>query len=400
MERWKLNLYMLWMSQIVSLMSLNFGVPFLSFYIQDLGVVNPDSIKIYVSLLSMGPSVATAVSAPLWGMAADRYGRKLMLLRAMLFASIMLAGMGMVTNVNQLVVLRVVQGLTTGTMAAATAFVAAGTPAEHLSYALGVITSANFIGLSLGPVIGGFLAEFTSYRTSFYIGGILMFIDFIIVMLLVKEDATVKPAAVKIKTKQSGLAFIMNPFILSILILLILLRISRTVFSPYLSLYVQEMLGGAKGSVVITGLINGAVALMTAISCFMAGRLGDRVNKAALLRILLITGLFVSVVILFTNSLWTFAIAYSLFFLIFGGMEPIAVSISTENTPVEKRGMLFGIQSTVGAIGAMLAPVMAGMVALEFSVQAILYLMPITLIPGLIMIFVMKMRPSAAGEGS
>ena len=48
MERWKSNLYTIWLTQIISLMSFNFGVPFMSYYMQDLGVTNPSDVKMYV----------------------------------------------------------------------------------------------------------------------------------------------------------------------------------------------------------------------------------------------------------------------------------------------------------------------------------------------------------------
>lgn len=116
MERWKINLYTVWFSQVVSLMSFGFGMPFLPFYIQELGVTDPDRIKLYSGILSAAPAITMAVMAPIWGMAADRWGKKLMLLRAMLFASVVIGGMGFATSPQQLVALRFIQGVFTGTI--------------------------------------------------------------------------------------------------------------------------------------------------------------------------------------------------------------------------------------------------------------------------------------------
>ena len=46
-------------------------------------------------------------------------------------------------------------GIFTGTVTASYALVAAGTPDNKLSYALGVIASSNFIGSSIGPLWEG-----------------------------------------------------------------------------------------------------------------------------------------------------------------------------------------------------------------------------------------------------
>ncbi|HHW31840.1 MAG TPA: multidrug efflux MFS transporter [Clostridiaceae bacterium] len=67
MGRWKINLYAIWSSRIISQLSLSFGIPFLLFYIQKHGVVDPDKIKLYTGIPGMTPSLTSAVMAPLWG---------------------------------------------------------------------------------------------------------------------------------------------------------------------------------------------------------------------------------------------------------------------------------------------------------------------------------------------
>ena len=51
MERWKLNLLILWVTQIISLTSFGLGLPFIPFYIQELGVTDPNQVKLYTGLL-------------------------------------------------------------------------------------------------------------------------------------------------------------------------------------------------------------------------------------------------------------------------------------------------------------------------------------------------------------
>ena len=61
------------------------------------------------------------LASPFWGALADRYGRKLMVERSMFGGAIILLMMAFVTNAEQLVFLRAIQGLITGTIAAANA---------------------------------------------------------------------------------------------------------------------------------------------------------------------------------------------------------------------------------------------------------------------------------------
>lgn len=188
MERWKINLYTLWVTQVIALMSFGFGLPFLPFYIQELGIVDPAQISFYTGLASTIPAATMVISAPIWGLMADRYGRKLMLMRAMFAAIFIIGAMGLVTNIGQLLVLRALQGIFTGTITASMAFVSANTPETKMSSALGFMTSSNFIGYSIGPVMGGIMAENLGYRFCFLSGGALMIVSMLLVGFLVKED--------------------------------------------------------------------------------------------------------------------------------------------------------------------------------------------------------------------
>ena len=399
MEKWKINLYTVWFSQILSMMSFSFGIPFIPFYIQELGVVQPDSLNIYTGLLSMAPAVTMAIMAPIWGLAADKWGRKLMLLRAMLCASVIIGLMGAVSDVNQLVVLRFVQGVFTGTVTASAALVVSATPSNRLTYVLGFMSSSTFIGASAGPIIGGFLAEMVGYRASFLIGGILMLLDFVLVLVLVKEVKAPKPV---LESKKSGKTPAFSFFsltILSVLFIILVIRVSRAVFSPYLPLYVQELRSAGGGVVKITGLINGVTGLATALAGLTLSRLGDRYDKTKLLIVFFAASIAASIVVpVVAGNLWLFTAAYGIFFFLVGGMEPILISISAEKTPAERHGVLFGIQGTVGNIGFAISPMLGSAISLGYSLRTILLLVPFTLVPGLLALFFLRKGVRKAPE--
>ena len=84
-------------------------------------------------------AISLAIFAPLWGSLSDRLGRKRMLQRAMFGCVITLGAMGLVSNVRQLLLLRILQGVVTGTVAAAYTLVAAGTPLTLAAIAAGVL---------------------------------------------------------------------------------------------------------------------------------------------------------------------------------------------------------------------------------------------------------------------
>ncbi|MDN5300416.1 MAG: transporter, family, multidrug resistance protein [Clostridiales bacterium] len=374
MERWKSNLYTLWVSQVVSLMSFGFGLPFIPFYIQTLGVTDPVALKFFSGVLSAAPAITMAVMAPIWGMLSDRYGRKIMIQRATFAATFLLILMGCVQNVWQLVFLRLLQGVFTGTIVASSAFVASNTPDENMSFALGFLSSSTFVGYSFGPLIGGVVAEFYGYRVSFFVGAVLMFLGFLIVTLKLVEDKNSfgQVSTNKADGKKGKMTAILTQTIVMLLIMLFLQRIMRTVFSPFLPLYIQEQLNSLEGASSTTGILNGVIGLVTALSAIVISRLGDLYDKIKIIQILMIFAL-VDVVVLNTLSgWWGFVIPYTLLFFIIGGIEPLMTSMSAQQVTSDKRGLLFGIQGLIGSLGWLVSPTLGTWISIKFGIFHVL----------------------------
>lgn len=95
----------------------------------------------------------------------------------------------------------------------------------------------------------------------------------------------------------------------------------------------QEVRAGIGGAAKYTGIIGGVTGLMTALSGLTLSRLGDRYDKMSLLKILFCAGLVISLPLMFPKNIWVFTAIYGLFFYVIGSIEPIAISITAENTP-------------------------------------------------------------------
>ena len=167
MVHWKQNLAVVWVSQFLSIMGFFFAIPFAPYYIQELGVQDPVKIKLWVSLFGAAAPFSLAIFSPMWGALADRYGRRLMLLRANFGAAVVLALMATVESVEALIVLRLLQGLLAGTVTAAQTMVTSTTPENRSGTALGALSAAVYSGTMAGTFLGGLFAEYVGYRLSF-----------------------------------------------------------------------------------------------------------------------------------------------------------------------------------------------------------------------------------------
>src|SRR5712692_148820 len=186
-EEWEKTAWIASATQLFCLIGFGLGLPFLPMYVQALGVTERAQVAVWSGVISGSAALTMAVLAPVWGVLADRYGRKPMLVRSMVGGAIVVAAMGFVGDVWQLLAMRLVQGAVTGSQAAAAALVAAATPASNVGFALGLVSTAVQVGNTIGPVIGGVSVGSLGFRGSFVLGGVLLLIGGLMAIFWVDE---------------------------------------------------------------------------------------------------------------------------------------------------------------------------------------------------------------------
>lgn len=92
-------------------------------------------------------------------------------------------------SIEMLLILRVLQGICSAMIfATGTAIVAQAYPLERRGRAMGLVASVVYIGLSIGPVVGGFLNYHFGWRSIFYFIAILGAVAFGMTVLWMKEN--------------------------------------------------------------------------------------------------------------------------------------------------------------------------------------------------------------------
>lgn len=396
MEQWRKNLYTAVLTQILSLTGFGFVFPFIPFFIQDLGLTDPDQVRLWSGLISSAPALTMGIMAPIWGILADRIGKKPMLLRAMLAGAAVLVVISRAQSVQMVLVMRLAQGALTGTMTAAGALIATGTPKRKLSSSLGLQASANFIGISVGPALGGIAAELLGYRSSFLIGAGALLAGFVIALVVIKEVAPQQEretgretAANKPFTGRSFLA----PAFVGLFVLMFVSRLSGAATVPFIPLFVQEVRGAVEGSAGISGLIAAARGAVTAIAGLTLARLGDRRAKHRLITICFFAAAALAVPLFWTHELWLFTLVIVASTYFFGAVQPLIQSALSELTPASRRGFLFGVLTTVGNVGWFIAPMLGSLVSIRFSISHVFLLFSILLaIGGAVAVVVSRTR--------
>ncbi len=363
------------------MMGFGFVLPFLPFYIQTLGVTEPAALRGWTGAISGAPGILMGLVAPVWGTLADKYGRRVMLLRAMGAGAIGMVAMAFAPNVEMVFVLRLAQGLFAGTIAAASTLVAAGTPREKISYAMGFIASAAFIGNALGPSIGGVCAEWLGYRPTFFIGAAITGVGFLLVLRFVEE---VREDREENGGSDEGIPFNVRltfrmPF-LPMFIAFFVLRLARNLPGPFTSLYIQELRGTIQGSSALTGALSAVIGVLTALSGMLLTRLGDRHDKLRLLTVFMALSAATALPIFFAPGSWGFVVFYILSVVFLGPTNPLLESTMTVLTSRSTRGVLFGVEAFMGNMAMALAPFLGSAVTIAFTLKHIFLVYAIALV--------------------
>ncbi len=370
---WKRTLVVVWISEFVALIGFAIVLPFLPFYIQELGVTDPNRVKFWSGLVLSAQAVAMGLFAPVWGGLADRYGRKIMLERAMFSAAGIIALMGFVQNPQQLVVLRILQGCFTGTVPAATTLVASVAPRDRTGFALGWLQMGIYAGVSVGPLVGGVIADTLGYRTSFWITGGCLLLAGLGVMLFVKEEF--EPPAVEPGERRprwwEGLASVARSRdLLTVLGTRFLTRAGVRTVGPVLPLFVATLLPQESRLATMTGIVTGASAVSSSIGAAVLGRIGDR---AGYRRVLLISalaaaafhGLQAAVHSVSQLILLQFCVGLALA----GTLSSLTALLATL-APEGKHGAAYGLDTSVVSAANALGPMLGAALAVAWGNRA------------------------------
>ncbi|GKT03095.1 multidrug efflux MFS transporter [Furfurilactobacillus entadae] len=360
---WEQNIFVLWFGTFMAGMGFSEIMPFMSLYIDTLGHFSTAQLNFYSGITFSATYFVTAIASPLWGRLADRKGRKLMILRASLGMAIVLGAMGLVTNVWELIALRLIQGVFSGYISNANALVATESPKEHSGQALGTLVTGFTAGNLLGPLLGGALAASFGYRFTFFITGGLLLIVFFLSWFFVHEHFTpVEKTALK-STKEVIKSFAHPRLIFAMLITTTIIQVANQSISPILSLYVRQLLHGHGSVSLIAGIIAAIPGIATIIAAPRLGVLGDRIGTERILTIGFIFAICVFIPMAFVKNVWELGFFRFLIGISDATMMPAVQTLLAKNSPMSTTGRVFSWNQSFMAMGSIIGPLIGSAVS-------------------------------------
>ncbi len=371
MPQWRRNLYILFFVQLISTAGFSLVFPFLPLYVKEVGIATGGSVEFWAGMVFSSQAATMMIAAPIWGAVADRYGRKLMLLRATLAGAVILAAMGFVQNAEQLVALRAIQGTLTGVVAAANALVAASAPREKSGESLGLLQMARWTGIALGPLIGGVIGDAFGFRESFWITGILLALAGFAVLFWVHEDFVPVPKLERPTMRASFSALLKAPGMATLYAITFLNSLGFAVILPIAPLFMLTLLPNSGAIATITGLMIGLRAFSGATSAVWFGKLGDRIGHPPVMAAAALLAIVFYLPQPFVTAAWQLVALQALSGFATGGLIPALAALMNLWAPQGNQGATFGVENSVNASARSVAPMVGAAVAVWFGQRGV-----------------------------
>jgi DHA1 family multidrug resistance protein-like MFS transporter len=351
-------------------------IPILPLYVRELGAQSESEVRIWSGVIFSAQAITMATFSPIWGALSDRYGRKVMVERAMFGGSVVITLMGFAQSPLQLALLRAVQGSLTGTVTAATALVATSAPSKRAGYALGTLQMAIYAGASAGPLVGGVVADTLGYRAAFLITGALLLIAGLGVLIFVKEPSQANAAPRNPETAigqgvsdELGVLLASAP-LLAVLGVRLVMRLASGMSAPILPLFVEAIALPNTRVATMTGLISGANALGGAVGGRILGQLGDSVGHRSIL-VICALGSVLSYVpqSVVGRSIWLIPLQAGAGLAMGGILASISASLAAL-APRGREGIVYGVDASVVSVANAIGPMTGSSLAAWLGLRA------------------------------
>jgi len=348
--------------QLIIIAMLDMSDPYWPLIIASCHTFHPKILQYWSGAIYMAPMLTTIFTTLIWTKIGDYVGFKKMILRSGVALAATQWALIFFKNPWEILLIRLLQGALAGFTAAAQAWSLKITPTQTHSRIVGRLQSATAIGSIVGPVCGGFLANYYGYLSIFIIAGIVcMLISIFLAFFLVESPINKEKVKSKIKHVKK-----ICPRQNALLLLICFTQAARWMSTPFFSLYVVKKLHSGNLTV---GIIYALMALAMSLTTPNLGRILDRRDyllwsKTILVIALLISGLvYVGYAFITKASL---AFILSLFLGVsFGAITLILFTLLLKGINDDRRSQLVGLGNTLLKLGNLLGILIGSIIQAE-----------------------------------
>ena len=372
---WRRNLAVCVFGSFTTLVSLSMLLPFLPLYVQQLGVTSQADVVQWSAVAFGATFFGTAITAPLWGRLADRFGRKPMLVRAAIGMAIVMSLIGLARDVTDLVVLRLIAGLIGGYASASIVMIGSQVPREKAGWALGVLSTGALSGNLIGPLVGGFLPQWVGIRGTFFVGGAMIALAAVTTIALIREDFNrARDGARRVDNNQAPDERSRWPVIGALLLTAMMVLLANMSIEPIITVYIGHLGVALDEQARIAGVVMACSALGSILTAARLGALADRVGSwNVIIGCLLLTGLLM-VPQAYVTQWWQLAVLRGLMGMSIAGLLPAIAKLIRHSVAEHNTGKILGYLQSAQFSGQVIGPLIGGQIGAHFGLHQVFLL--------------------------
>ena len=344
------------------------GRPVLPRLLQEITGKDVSQVGVSFGLLISAFAVALMVTSKLQGRLSDAFGRRPVILLALVGSAIDFVAAATAHSFWVLLVTRIVAGFFGATLVVCNAYIIDVTPPELRSVRFGMLKGVLAAGMTLGPVIGGVLGVH-NIRTPFWVAAVVTGLSGLYGMLMLpetlkKEDRrpfSWKGALPFYVPKLSGVSI---PF--GVIGTLLLFELGSSIPQAITALYTQLRFAWTPETLGVFFAIGGLLGIggQAGLTRLIVPRIGDRRAVTLGLCVFAITLVLYGIV----QSSWQLYVVLFVAQLGFIGI-PALMSLITGYASSGAQGELFGLLVAVSTGAEVTGPLLGSWLFTEFAMR-------------------------------
>jgi MFS family permease len=366
-QRWTVLLALFGVVSFVEAMGIGQVSAFLPLLLADMGVPGAE-IGPLVGLLTACQFLLGIPLVPFWGVLADRYSRKAVIIRSALVEAVVFGGIALSVAPWQLAASLLLVGFQLGNSGVMLAVLRDVTPTRRLGTAVAFFGASQAVGFAVGPIVGGILVD--SYGlpldTVFLVSAGLSVAMAVLLAVGMRE---VRPSVVptdRIRTlaAEAIRGVVRDRSTRRLFAVLGLALLARMMVNPFLPLLVADVAGPGPGLASTIGFVVGTAAMVGALVSPLAGALGDRVGFRSVLAGALAGTAVVLAMMPLVPGVSLLAVAVAAFAALSAATSAMVFGLVSMETPAERRSATLNLVYTplylAGIVGPALGAAAAG----------------------------------------
>ena len=361
-QYWLRNVILITIAQFFAQLAFCSAMTFMPFWFKDVAMIKDQGdLSMYVALYNVAGNLSFCIFAPVWGVLGDRYGRKIMLLRATFGGALLTPLMGFIGSPGLMICHRLALGALVGTVTAAQTLIVTTTPKKHLTLSLGAASAGMFAGIMGGQFAGSEMVYHLGFFQTFMWCGVFLGISTLLI-LFTRENF--HPVLHKKKTK-SPFRFRLPRFGNAglLLLLFVFMGFSRDIDGPFLPQLVMQVVNESQDALRWTGWINASCALAGMLSGLLLGYLASRLPLLKVLACVIAIAGAMRLLLAFSPTPEVVMAERFVQVLAGGGMEPLFQAWLAGVTRPHNHSKMLGWSATARSTGWMTGSFAGGGIA-------------------------------------